>query len=88
MIATSRFEMTDLSRQKRLSVELAGELTPGHTVDQAVLHFLHRLDIPDHGLPWNAYSRGVVLDKKARLSDVAEEDRRWTVLPEVSAGAH
>ena len=87
MIATGRFEMADISRQKKLSVEIGHELTPRHTVDQAVQLFLERMDIPDNGLCWTAFSRGVLLDKKLLLSDLDVALERWTVMPEVSAGA-
>ena len=87
MIATTKIEMTDLSRQKRLATELGEELTPAHTVEHAVQLFLERLRIAENGLRWTAFSRGVRLDLKRKLSELPEEDTRWTVMPEVSAGA-
>jgi len=86
MIATTRIEMSDLSQQKRMNTDLSDELTPQHTVEQAVEHYLSRSGIHDNGLRWNVYSRGVRLDKKSRLSDLPEADTRWTVMPEVAAG--
>jgi hypothetical protein len=86
MIATSRLEFTDLTRQRRFSTDLSDELTPAHTVDQAVHHYLDRARIPHNDLRWMAFSRGVRLDGKSRLADLPEADARMTVLPEVSAG--
>ena len=63
MIPTSVIQMSDLSRQKRFRAELPEDLTPDHTVDQAVELYLDRMGIPDHGLPWSAFSRGVRLDR-------------------------
>jgi hypothetical protein len=87
MIATQKLVMSDLSRQKRLDAALDADLTPNHTVDQAIRHYLERLSIPDNGLRWTAFSRGRLLDKKLPLSDVPDVDDRWTVMPEVAAGA-
>lgn len=86
MVATSRLVMSDLSRQMRLETDLNTELTPQHTVGQAVDHFRNRLRIPDHGTSWTAFSRGVRLDAKAMLADVPDVDTQWTVMPQVSAG--
>ncbi len=87
MIPTSVIQMSDLSRQKRFRTELLEDLTPEHTVDQAVELYLDRMGIPDHGLPWSAFSRGVRLDRKQRLGELPDVDDRWVVMPEVSAGA-
>ena len=87
MIATSRIELSDLARQKRLSTDLSTELTPEHTVEQAIEYYLERSNIPDRGQTWTAFSRGVRLDKKARLADLPEADTSWTVAAAVSAGA-
>ena len=87
MIPTSVIQMSDLSRQKRFRAELAEDLTPDHTVDQAVELYLDRMGIPDHGLPWSAFSRGVRLDRKRLLGQLPELDDSWVVMPEVSAGA-
>jgi len=35
---------------------------------------------------WWAYSRGVKLDAKTRIGDLAPEDDTWLVMPETSAG--
>lgn len=86
MVATSRLRMSDLSRQLRLETDLSSELTPQHTVGQAVDHFRARSRLPDHGTAWTAVSRGVRLDANARLADVPEVDSQWTVMPQVSAG--
>lgn len=86
MVATSKLVMSDLSRQLRLDTELTDELSPQHTVGQAVDHFRSRLRIPDHGTSWTAFSRGVRLDSKALLADVPDVDSQWTVMPQVSAG--
>lgn len=88
MVAFSRFAMADLSRQKRLEVELNddGDLTPAHTVGQAIEHYLGRMQIRDYGLRWTASSRGVMLDSKRKLSELDATDTEITVMPEVSAG--
>lgn len=86
MIATTELVMSDLSKQRRYKTLLDDDLTPQNTVDHAVEHYLDRMSIPDNGLPWAAFSRGVRLDRKLLLSDLAEADDKWTVVPEVSAG--
>ena len=86
MIASNELVMSDLSRQKRFRTRLDDDLTPDHTVDHAVGLYLDRMGIPDNGLPWTAFSRGVRLDRKAQLADLPEAYDRWVVLPEVSAG--
>ena len=88
MVALSRIAMADLARQKRLEVELdeSSELTPDHSVGQAVEHYLDRMRIRDNGLRWSAFSRGLMLDGKSRLRDLEPADQEWTVMPEVSAG--
>ena len=88
MVALRRFAMADLARQKRLEVELteSSDLSPGHSVGQAVEHYLDRLQIRDNGLRWSAFSRGVMLDSKRRLGELESTDTQWTVMPEVSAG--
>ena len=88
MVALSRFAMSDLARQKRVEVVLDDSLlTRKHTVSQALEHYRDRMQIRDGGLRWTAFSRGVMLDGKARLGDLEEEaDAEWTVMPEVSAG--
>lgn len=87
MVAATRLRMTDISRQKRLDAGLDGDLSPRHTVGQAVDFYLQRMRIPGDGLRWSAYSRGLKLDFKQPLEEVAEADTEWTVMPEVSAGA-
>jgi hypothetical protein len=82
---TIRF--SDLSQQKRFTTDLQEDLTPRHSVEQAIDFFLGRTGIPDNDLPWTAFSRGVRLDKKAVLEDLSDQDTEWTVLPHVSAGA-
>ena len=88
MVALSRIAMADLARQKRLDVELSetGDVTPEHSVGQAVEHYLDRMRIRDNGLRWSAFSRGVMLDGKSRIRDIEPADHEWTVMPEVSAG--
>ena len=87
MTTATKIRFSDLSQQKRFSTDLTDELTVDHNVDQAIEHFLEQIGVPDAGLPWSAYSRGVRLDKRTRLRDLPEEDSDWTVLPQVSAGA-
>lgn len=87
MVAATKLRMADISRQKRLDAGLDGDLSPRHTVGQAVDFYLQRMRIPGDGLRWSAYSRGLKLDSKQSLEEVAEADTEWTVMPEVSAGA-
>ena len=87
MVASAKLQISDISRQKRFESGLDGDLTPRHTVGQAVDHYLHRMRIPGDGLQWSAFSRGVKLDSKQRLEQLPDEDVEWTVMPEVSAGA-
>jgi len=87
MIPTTKLVMTDLSRQKRFNTALDDDLTPSHTVDHAIHHFLERTGIPENGLRWTAFSRGRLLDNKRHLSEVPTADDSWTVMPEVTAGA-
>jgi hypothetical protein len=88
MVAATKLKMTDIARQKRLETGLdATELTPRHSVGQAVDFYLRRMRIPGEGLQWAAFSRGVKLDQKTLLEDLPDEDTDWTVMPEVSAGA-
>lgn len=86
-MTTATIEMTDLSQQKRVRAVLGDDLTPDHTVGQAIEFFRSELDIPDHGLRWLAFSRGRRLDNKSTLHEVTDDDVRWTVLPEVTAGS-
>ena len=88
MVAATKLRMTDIARQKRLETGLdEGELTPRHSVDQAIDVFRRRNRLPGDDLHWSAYSRGVKLDSKQFLEDLPEEDTEWTIMPEVSAGA-
>ncbi len=82
-------KMADLGRQKRLTVDVSaggGELAPGHSIGQAIDYYRDRMQVPDRGLPWTAFSRGVMLDSKMRIDELEEADSQWTVMPEVSAG--
>ena len=87
MNATTRLNMSDLSRQKTFDTDLSDQLQPGHTVDQAIDFYLESVGVSPNGLRWTAYSRGVRLDGKMRLEELPSADVRWTVMPEVSAGA-
>ena len=87
MIPVSKLVLSDLSRQKRVQVELGGTLTASHTVGHAIDHYLERTRIPERGLRWTAFSRGRLLDKKRLLADLPSDDAEWTVMPEVTAGA-
>ena len=83
--------MTDVSRQRRFSLSLDedGQMTSRHTVGQAVERYVDEIIDPDdfhRQGNWWAYSRGVRLDSKARLQDLAPEDDAWLVMPEVTAG--
>lgn len=86
MVALSRFSMSDLAGQKRVDVDLTadGDLSPTHTVSQAVDVFKRRMEISDGGVRWSAFARGVMLDGKSRLGDLPEPE--VTVMPEVAAG--
>lgn len=79
--------ISDLSRQRRFRTDLSGDLTPEHTVDQAIDHYLATKSIPKNGLRFVAVSRGRRLDKKTRLGDLPDADTDWRVLPEATAGA-
>lgn len=85
MVPTSTIEMTDLSQQITFETDLSEELTPEHTVDQAVARFRDAKGIPDEGLRWMAFSRGVRLEMGRRLRELPETDAQWLVMPEVSA---
>jgi hypothetical protein len=87
MTDKATLELADLSQSRRINVELGEELTVDHEVDQAIDHFLHQTGVSRNDLEWSAYSRGVRLDKRSRLGDLADEDVAWTILPTVSAGA-
>ena len=88
MVALDRFVMSDISRQKRYETQLGADgLTREHTVGQAVEHYLSRMGFRDNRLRWTAFSRGVKLDNKTSLGEVAESQHEWTVMPEVSAGS-
>ena len=87
MIASTKVRLSDLSGQKRFSTDLDGDLTPAHSVSQAIDLFLDRTAIPRGGRSFTAFSRGVLLDGKSRLAELPEQDTEWKVMPEVSAGA-
>lgn len=87
MVAATKLRMTDISRQKRLEAGLDGELSPRHTVGQAVDFYLGRMRIPGEGLRWSAFSRGLKLDSKTVLEELEDVDSEWSILPEVSAGS-
>ena len=87
MIADATIKMADLNGRKRFEVELNGDLTPGHTVGQAVEEYLGSVGISQNGLRWNVFSRGVRLDMKERLENLPEVDSEWVVMPEVTAAA-
>lgn len=87
MTTTATLRVTDLSQSRSCTMDLGEELTPEHDVDMAIDLFLDRLGIPREDLEFSAYSRGVRLDKHARLADLPDEDTEWTVVPTVSAGA-
>ncbi|HUG92074.1 MAG TPA: hypothetical protein VML55_14640 [Planctomycetaceae bacterium] len=87
MVAATRLRMSDISRQKRFETGLDGELTPRHSVGQAVEFYLDRMRLPPNELRWSAFARGVKLDSKQLLEELEETDAEWTVMPEVSAGA-
>ena len=88
MLSTATLEITDLSKQKRFARSLASDdLTPEHSVGQAVELFLDQMAIPAEALRWTAISRERRLDAKQRIAELEEQDSRWMVLPEVSAGA-
>ena len=59
MVAATRLRMSDISRQKRFETGLDGELTPRHSVGQAVEFYLDRMRLPPNELRWSAFSRGV-----------------------------
>ncbi len=86
MVTASRIHMSDLSGQRRYDVELNGDLTPAHTVGQAVEHYREKMGFRDQQFRWMAFSRGIRLDAKQALKDLPDTDEQWTVMPEASAG--
>ena len=46
-----------------------------------------RVGIRSSGLRWSAFTRGVKLDSKQRLSDLPDTQNDWVVMPEISAGS-
>ncbi len=85
MLPTTKLQLSDLSHQKRLQLDLS-ELSPQHSVHHAIELFLLRTRTPDNGVPWSAFSRGRLIDKRTLLGDLADEDAQLTVVPEVTAG--
>ncbi len=79
--------MQDLSRQRRLKIDVGDGVIPSHTVGQAIDVFLDHMAIPVNGQKWTAYSLGIRLDSKQTVADLPDARNQWTVLPEVSAGA-
>jgi hypothetical protein len=87
MVATSRIAMSDISRQKRFETTLDGQLTPRHTVAQLIDFYLEQAGIPQGDVRWSAFAKGLKLDNKAELGNLAVEDEvDLTIMPEVSAG--
>ncbi len=86
MLPTSKLLISDLSHQRRLSFDLASDLRPEYSVAQALELFLQRARVPEQGVPWNAFSRGRLVNKETRLADLPEEDHEIVAVPEVSAG--
>ena len=87
MLPTSKLRLSDLSHQRRLTLDLATDLRPEHSVAQAVELFLYRARVPDQGTPWNVFARGRLVNLETRLADLSEEDSEMTVVAEVTAGA-
>jgi hypothetical protein len=86
-IPTQKLIMRDLAGFKRIETFLNNGLTPNHTVGQAIEYFLEKAQIRKNNLDFMAFSRGVRLDNKSRIEELAEQDtQEWTVMPEVSAG--
>ena len=79
--------MQDLSRQRRLDVDVGDGVIPAHTVGQTIEVFLDRMGIPVTDQKWAAYAAGTRLDSKQTVADLPDARNQWTVLPEVSAGA-
>ena len=86
MVAATRIRMTDISGQKEAEVDLAGPITPRHTIGQALEFGADQMGIPHDGVPLTAFSRGVKLDNKRPLNQLRKEDTDWQVMSEVSAG--
>ena len=79
--------MQDLSRQRRLNVDVGDGVIPAHTVGQTIDVYLDRMGIPRTDQKWTAYSRGTRLDSKQSVADLPDARNQWTVVPEVSAGS-
>jgi hypothetical protein len=84
--------MSDVSRQRRMTLDLDSDrrITPRDTVSRALERYVDEMVDPQefHGQEanWWAYSRGVKLDAKTRLSDLDPQDDTWLVMPETTAG--
>lgn len=86
MLPTTKLKLSDLSHQRRITLDFASDLRPEHSLAQAVELFLYRTRIPDQGTPWNAFARGRLVSLDTQLADLDDEDTDVTVVPEVSAG--
>ena len=87
MIATQKLMLSDLARQRRVTIDLAqDELTARHRVAEAIELYLERSGVPGRDVPYSAFSRGRLLDKSALLGELPEADVEWLVVPEISAG--
>ena len=78
--------MQDLSRQRRLNVDVGDGVIPSHTVGQTIDVYLDRMAIPVNGQKWTAYAGGTRLDSKQSVADLPDARNQWTIVPEVSAG--
>ena len=86
MTSAATLNISDVSRQKKLTMDLSDQLSPENSVEQVMDHYLTTKRIPRNGLRWVAVSRGRRLDKKLRIAELEEEDTNWRVLPEAIAG--
>jgi hypothetical protein len=86
MTVLTIIKMFDLARQRHFETDLSGDLTPQHTVDQALDRYFDATGTARNGERWHIASRGRGLDLKSRLSELEEVDNEWLVIPEVSAG--
>ena len=85
-------KMSDVSRQRRMTLDVNTDrrITPRDTVSRVLERYVDEMVDPQefHGQEanWLAYSRGVKLDTKTRLSDLDPQDDTWLVMPETTAG--
>ena len=67
MVAPNEILVADISGQKKMSLNIPGDLSHRHTIGQTIDHYLDRSRIRRNGKPFSAFSRGQLLDNKRLL---------------------